>query len=235
MTDPISQSNPVITIDGPSGTGKGTIAQLLAEELKWNLLDSGALYRVLALAAKQHRVETDKEEALTVLARHLDVQFKATSQGYPPRIILEGEDVTETIRSEECGSDASKIATIASVRTALLDRQRAFCEAPGLVTDGRDMGTVVFPQAILKIYLEASQEERAKRRYNQLKEKGINVTLDSIFDDLVERDKRDSKRLVAPLKPAKDAIIIDTTGMHIEQVLKRILHEVHQKIKLCCE
>lgn len=235
MPDKPSEKYPVITIDGPSGTGKGTVTQLLAQELNWNLLDSGALYRVLALAAKQHGVDTDNEDSLTVLARHLDVQFKATSKGYPPRVILEGEDVTDAIRSEECGNEASKIAAIPPVRTALLERQRAFCEKPGLVTDGRDMGTVVFPNAMLKIYLKASQEERALRRYNQLKDKGINVTLSAVLDDLVERDMRDRRRPVAPLKAAKDAIIIDTTGMSIEQVMQRILQEVASRIKTHCD
>lgn len=231
MSDTQSEKYPVITIDGPSGSGKGTVSQLLAQELKWNFLDSGALYRVLALAAKQHHVESDKEDALTVLAGHLDVQFKAIGKGYPPRVILEGEDVTDAIRTEECGNDASKIAMISSVREALLDRQRAFCEKPGLVTDGRDMGTVVFPSAQIKFFLQATQEERAKRRYNQLKEKGINVSLSAVLNDLIERDMRDKKRPVAPLKPAKDAIIIDTTGLRIEQVLQRILDVVYSRLK----
>ena len=235
MADNVIKKYPVVTIDGPSGTGKGTVSQLLAQELNWNLLDSGALYRVLALAARQHAVDLTNEEALTVLAAHLDVQFKAIGKGYPPRVTLEGEDVTDAIRSEECGNDASIVGALPSVREALLSRQRAFCEAPGLVTDGRDMGTVIFPDAVIKIYLKATMEERAQRRYNQLKEKGINVTLQGILDDLAKRDMRDKKRSVAPLKPAKDAVIIDTTGMGIEQVLQRILQETQSRLKDYCD
>lgn len=223
---------PVITIDGPSGTGKGTIGQLLAKTLGWHLLDSGALYRVLALAAEQHAVAFDNEAGLEVLAAHLDVQFKATSLGNPPRVILEGTDVTEQIRSEECGNNASKIAVLARVRKALLARQRAFCEEPGLVTDGRDMGTVVFPEAILKIYLDASTKERTKRRFEQLKEKGISVNLDHVRVELINRDARDKERAVAPLKPAKDAFVVDTTGLAVEQVLERILSEAKGRIAL---
>lgn len=213
---------PVITIDGPGGTGKGTMSQRLANVLKWHFLDSGALYRVLALAAKQHAVDAENEVALEVLAEHLDVQFKS-SVVENTRIILEGSDVTEAIRTEECGNHASRISVFSGVRHALLARQRAFREAPGLVTDGRDMGTVVFPDAILKIYLEADYEERAKRRYKQLKEKGVETNLDDIVRDILMRDKRDKERAVAPLFPADNAIIIDTTALTIEQVLTNVL------------
>lgn len=223
-------TSPVVTIDGPSGTGKGTVSQLLAKELGWNLLDSGALYRVLALAAKQHHVAIDNGAALEVLAAHLDVQFKITEADESTRIILEGEDVTDAIRSEECGNNASLIAALPQVRRALLDRQRAFCEEPGLVTDGRDMGTVVFPQAFLKVYLEASREERAQRRYNQLKGKGINVSLAEVLKELDKRDERDSQRAIAPLLPAKDAVVVDTTSMSIEQVFKTMLNEVQSRL-----
>lgn len=216
-------SNPVITIDGPSGSGKGTISQLLSKRLGWNLLDSGALYRVLALAAKQHGVDFKNEAALEVLAAHLDVQFKPDSSQSMIRVILEGSDVTDQIRTEECGNNASKIAGFSQVRTALLERQRAFCEAPGLVADGRDMGTVVFQDAPLKFYLDASLEERAERRAQQLKDKGINVNLASVLQELNERDTRDASRNVAPLKPAQNAVIIDTTGLTIEQVLDNVL------------
>ena len=226
--------SPVITIDGPSGTGKGTIGQLVAQELGWHLLDSGALYRVLALAAEQHHVPLDNEDSLTVLARHLDVQFKATQIGMKSRIILEGEDVTDTICTEKYGNAASTVGAYALVREALLARQRAFREAPGLVTDGRDMGTVVFPDAKVKIYLDASKAERADRRYNQLKEKGISVNLAAVQQEIAERDRRDKQRAVAPLKPAKDAVIVDTTGLSIEQVLKRILHEVNTRLLEVC-
>lgn len=221
---------PVITIDGPSGTGKGTISQLVAKELGWNLLDSGALYRVLALAAKQHAVDINNEQGLEVLAAHLDVQFNANSAKATSRIILEGADVTDAIRTEECGNNASKAAALPKVRRALLERQRAFCEKPGLVTDGRDMGTVVFPDAMLKIYLDADVEERAKRRHNQLKEKGINVSLAQVLEELAVRDVRDKKRSVAPLKPAMDAVIVDTSGLSIEQVLDRILRESQSRL-----
>lgn len=225
---------PVITIDGPSGSGKGTISQLLAQRLGWNLLDSGALYRVLALAAKQHAVDLTNADGLTVLAGHLDVQFRATDMGAAPRVILEGEDVTDVIRTEECGDMASQVAAIPSVRQALLERQRAFCEQPGLVTDGRDMGTVIFPQAVLKIFLDASAEERAQRRYNQLKEKGINGSLARVLEELRERDRRDTQRAVAPLKPAKDAIKIDTTGLSIQQVLDQVIQAVHSRLGDLC-
>lgn len=216
----------VITVDGASGTGKGVVSHLVAKHLGWRLLDSGALYRVLALAAQKHGVSLDNELALQVLAEHLDVQFIATELGSPPRILLEGQDVTETIRTEKMGNAASKVGSLPAVRTALLSRQRAFRELPGLVADGRDMGTVVFPDAELKIFLKASPEERAQRRYNQLKEKGINVTLGDLIGELRERDKRDKERAVAPLKPAADAICIDTDHLTIEQVAARILSEV---------
>lgn len=219
---------PVITVDGASGTGKGTISQLVASQLGWHFLDSGALYRVLALAAYKHSVALDNEEALDVLAAHLDVQFIAridtTSQ-----IILEGEDVSETIRTEKMGNAASIIAALPAVRTALLSRQRAFREHPGLVADGRDMGTVVFPDAELKVFLSASPEERAMRRLKQLKERGINVTLPNLVKELRERDRRDQERAVAPLKPAVDAFNIETDHLTIEQVVEKILIEIKGK------
>ncbi|TAK75086.1 MAG: (d)CMP kinase [Gammaproteobacteria bacterium] len=219
---------PVITVDGASGTGKGTVSQVLATRLRWNFLDSGALYRVLALAAQKHSVALGNEEALKVLAEHLDVQFIA-QENKLSKIILEGEDVTDTIRTELIGNDASIVAALPAVRAALLSRQRVFRELPGLVADGRDMGTVVFPDAELKIFLIASPEERALRRYHQLMEKGINVTLSDLIQELRERDKRDQERTVAPLKPAADAIAIDTNGLTVEEVVNRILAEVHQK------
>lgn len=220
--------DPVITIDGASGTGKGTVSQLLAKRLGWKFLDSGALYRVLALGAQKHGVALDNEQALNVLAEHLDVQFFAR-ESEAPHIILEGEDVTETIRTEKIGNAASIIAALPAVRAALLSRQRAFRDKPGLVADGRDMGTVVFPDAELKIFLLASPEERALRRYNQLKERGINVTLGDLIEELRVRDRRDKERIVAPLKPADDAICIDTDRLTIEQVVERILFEIKRK------
>ncbi|HLB57802.1 MAG TPA: (d)CMP kinase, partial [Gammaproteobacteria bacterium] len=192
----------------------------------WNLLDSGALYRVLALAAQKHSVSLDNEPAVTVLAEHLDVQFVATETGIPPQILLEGQDVTETIRTEKMGNAASKVGALPAVRKALLSRQRAFREAPGLVTDGRDMGTIIFPDAELKIFLTASSEERASRRYNQLKEKGNHVNLGDLIQELRERDKRDQERAVAPLRPAVDAICIDTDHLTIDDVVERIMKAV---------
>ncbi|WP_312935553.1 (d)CMP kinase, partial [Stutzerimonas nitrititolerans] len=179
---------PVITIDGPSGSGKGTVAALLAGKLGWKFLDSGALYRLLAFAARNHGVDLTNEEALKVLAAHLDVQFDAAVSGHGMRIVLEGEDVTEAIRNEVVGAGASQVAALPVVREALLQRQKAFREAPGLVADGRDMGTVVFPDATLKIFLTASAEERARRRYLQLKAKGDDVNLASLLDEIRARD-----------------------------------------------
>jgi cytidylate kinase len=217
---------PIVAIDGPSGSGKGTIAGLLAQKLRWNLLDSGALYRLLAFAARNHGVDLTNEEAMKVLAAHLDVQFFAGSQGQGQRIILEGEEVTDAIRNEGIGAGASLVAALPAVREALLQRQRAFQEMPGLVADGRDMGTVVFPDAPLKIFLTASAEERARRRYLQLKAKGDDVNLASLLDEIRARDERDTQRAVAPLKAADDAIMLDSTQLSIEQVLELILNEV---------
>jgi cytidylate kinase len=213
-------SAPVITVDGPSGSGKGTLCALLARQLGWNLLDSGALYRLLAFAAGNHGIDLTNEEALKQLAAHLDVQF------IDKRIILEGEEVTEAIRNEQVGAGASMVASLPAVREALLQRQRAFREMPGLVADGRDMGTVVFTDAPLKIFLTASAEERARRRYLQLKARGDDVNLASLLDEIRARDERDTQRAVAPLKPAADAILLDSTELSIEQVLERILREV---------
>ncbi|MCU1748469.1 (d)CMP kinase [Pseudomonas sp. 6D_7.1_Bac1] len=217
---------PVITIDGPSGSGKGTIAGILAKRLGWCLLDSGALYRLLAFAARNHGVDLTNEESLKLLAAHLDVQFVGATEGHPQRIILEGDDVTDDLRNEQVGAWASQVASLPAVRDALLQRQRAFQEAPGLVADGRDMGTVVFPDAPLKIFLTASAEERARRRYLQLKGKVEGVSLSSLLDEIRVRDERDTQRAVAPLKPAVDAIQLDSTELSIDQVLERIMSEI---------
>jgi len=202
------------------------VAGLLAKRLGWCLLDSGALYRLLAFAARNHGVDLTNEEALKLLAAHLDVQFEAATDDHGQRIILEGEDVTLAIRNEQIGSGASQVASLPAVREALLQRQRAFQEFPGLIADGRDMGTVVFPAAPLKVFLTASAEERARRRYLQLKAKGDDVSLSSLLDEIRVRDERDTQRAVAPLKPAQDAIQLDSTELSIEQVLERILSEV---------
>lgn len=224
----IPNLSPVITIDGASGTGKGTVSQLLATRLGWRFLDSGALYRVLALAAEKHSVALDNEKALEVLAEYLDVQFIANHTDFS-EIILESEEVSDMIRTEKMGNMASIVAALPAVRASLLSRQRAFREPPGLIADGRDMGTVVFPDAELKIFLTASPEERARRRFNQLNERGIDVNLGDLVNELRERDKRDQERSVAPLKPAEDAKIIDTDRLSVDQVVEKILFEIKQK------
>ncbi|WP_067214579.1 (d)CMP kinase [Marinomonas gallaica] len=215
---------PVITIDGPSGAGKGTVSQLVAEKLGWHLLDSGALYRLLALAASHHGIESDDVEALKVLAEHLDIQFKQ-SEDSKVEIVLEGEVVTQAIRTEIVGNQASKLAAIGDVREGLLLRQRAFVQEPGLVADGRDMGTVVFPEASIKVFLTATPEERAQRRLLQLEQKGDVVDFDALVKTIKERDERDANRAVAPLVPATGALEIDSTELSIEQVVDIILSE----------
>ncbi len=218
---------PVLTIDGPGGAGKGTVCQLVAKKLGWHLLDSGALYRLTALAAQKHGVSYDNEESVAVLAKHLDVQFIPQEEGLV-KTILEGEDVSLDIRTELVAGNASKVAALPAVREALLSRQRDFAQAPGLVADGRDMGTVVFTQAPVKIYLTASAEERAKRRFLQLQEKGVAGDLTQILEDIMQRDERDMNRAVAPLKPAQDALVVESTNMSIEQVLDIVITELER-------
>ena len=208
---------PVIAIDGPSASGKGTVAQRVAAPLGFHYLDSGALYRLTALAAARAGVRLDDEAAIARLAGQLPVRFEGGE------IVLGGVRVTDDIRTEECSANASAVAALGAVRTALLDRQRAFRQPPGLVADGRDMGTVVFPDAALKVFLTASDEVRAGRRHNQLKQKGIAATLPDLLKDLRERDARDATRSVAPLKPAPDARWLDTTAMDADAAAGQVL------------
>lgn len=221
----MANNPPVITIDGPSGSGKGTIARLVAKSLKWHYLESGALYRVLAFAAIQSLTSLEDLQQLAELAKNLPVKFESDDIN---KIYWSSHDITDEIHTEQYGNLASKIAAIPEVREALLSRQRFFCTNPGLVTDGRDMGTVVFPEAKLKFFLIADCKERAKRRYLQLKEKGINVSLESIFDELKERDYRDQHRAVSPLQPASDAILLDTTFLNIDQTFEQIMERVRK-------
>ena len=222
----MSSQPPVITIDGPSGSGKGTVAGMLAGRMGWNLLDSGAIYRLLAHGAGKHGIDLADEARLAELAARLDVQFVPGQPGKEQVTLLDGEDVTRAIRTEQAGAGASQVAALPAVRAALLQRQRAFLQSPGLIADGRDMGTVVFPEAPLKVFLTASVEERGRRRYLQLKAKGDAVNLASLLDEIRARDERDTQRAVAPLKPAADALLLDSTELSIEQVLERILGEV---------
>ena len=216
----------VLTIDGPSGTGKGTLARYIKAWLGWHLLDSGALYRVCALYAESRGVALEDEPGVAALAASLPVEFVESAND--TRVLLAGLDVSDVIRSEQAGASASRVAVLASVRAALLGRQRAFQQAPGLVADGRDMGTVVFPRAELKIYLTASVEERARRRHKQLNEKGMGVNLPQLLGDIAERDRRDEQRSISPLKPATDAIILDTTDSDIAAVVEHVKRLLQQ-------
>ena len=221
----MTKNTPVIAIDGPSGSGKGTIARRVADALGYHLLDSGALYRLTAIEAENRGISLNNAEAVAEVARGLDILFDSNEDG-SERIWLSGVDVTGDVRRESTGAGASTVAAIPLVREALLKRQRAFQRAPGLVADGRDMGTYVFTSAVLKIFLTASAEERAKRRYKQLKDKGMGVSLAALSRDIEDRDRRDSERSVAPLKPAPDARILDSSGLSIEAVTKTVLEWV---------
>lgn len=219
---------PVITVDGPSGAGKGTISHLLSEALGWNFLDSGALYRVVGQACLIETVSWDDHSAVAEVARHLDVSFTLAEDG-EVLVAYKDIDVSRVIRTEEGGRGASTVAAIPSVRDALLSRQREFCLAPGLIADGRDMGTVVFPDAPLKFFLTASATERAERRYKQLIAKGESVSLPRLLEAIEERDLRDSSRSVSPLVPAEDAVLVDSTGVSIEQVFAVVMKKVEEK------
>ncbi len=216
----MNKTVPVITIDGPSGSGKGTISRMLARELGFQFLDSGALYRLLAFAAQRRGIALDDESALAALSGELDIRFPADGEG--DRVLLDGEDVGDAIRTEAAGGGASRVAALPAVREALLDRQRRFRLFPGLVADGRDMGTVVFPDAEAKIFLTASAEERARRRCKQLKEKGVSVVFDDVLADIQVRDERDASRSVAPLRPAQDADLVDTSELDISATIERL-------------
>jgi cytidylate kinase len=223
-------SAPVLAIDGPSGSGKGTVSRRVAERLGWHLLDSGALYRLVALAGKLEGLDPADQPGHVLLATNLEVQFGQDAAG-DERILLGApqREVSGAIRTEEAGQGASRVAAWPPVRAALLQRQRDFARAPGLVADGRDMGTVVFPTAVLKIFLTATPEERARRRYNQLKDKGSGASLAALSLEIAERDKRDSTRSVAPLVPAPDAIVVDSTSLAIDEVVDRIMAEARAR------
>jgi cytidylate kinase len=214
---------PVLAVDGPGGAGKGTLCRVVAERLGWHLLDSGALYRLVAAAAARAGTGLEDEAGLAGLARDLPVRFNGE------KVWLGDEDVSEEIRTEECGNRASKVAALPGVRTALVGLQREFRRPPGLVADGRDMGTVIFPDAELKVFLTASAEERARRRYKQLKEKGFDVNLAGLSAEVAARDRRDAERAVAPLRPAPDAVVVDSTTLDIDEVVACVLEEMTRR------
>jgi CMP/dCMP kinase len=231
-----ASSVPVIAVDGPSGSGKGTIGQLLAARLQWHFLDSGALYRLVGLAARRAGTDFGDADALAGLARDLDIAFiprpvLSPVEGPPdaPAVMLAGQDVSDILRTEEAGADASKVAAVPAVRVALLHKQHVLRRPPGLVADGRDMGTTVFPDALVKVYLTASNQIRAERRYKQLKQKGFDVNLPRLLDEIRERDARDAARETSPLKPAADAHILDTSDLSISEVVDRILGLLQQR------
>lgn len=221
---------PVLTIDGPSGSGKGTISRAVAERLGWHYLDSGALYRAVGLAAAWEGVDLSDAEAVAQCAARTEIRFETQGAG-EPHVIVNGKDATRQLRMETAGAAASAIAAHPPVRAALVDLQHRFRRAPGLVADGRDMGTVIFPDAPYKVFLTASAEERAKRRHKQLKEKGVSVNLDSLLHEIAARDERDAGRAVAPLRPADDAVVVDSTGTPITEVIERVLSVLPEKLR----
>ena len=226
MTRP--DSIPVLAIDGPSGSGKGTIARAVADTLGWHMLDSGAIYRAVGYAAGARDLDLSDAQAIARCAADTRIEFRDPGDGGDTRVIIDGEDATDAIRTETAGAAASAIAALPEVRKALVDKQLAFRQAPGLVADGRDMGTVIFPDAPYKVFLTASPAERAERRYKQLKAKGLQVTLASLLHEIEVRDARDASRTVAPLRPAADAVVIDTTGRTVAAVVDAVLALVHE-------
>ncbi|MDE2225906.1 MAG: (d)CMP kinase [Xanthomonadaceae bacterium] len=219
----MNDSAPVLAIDGPSGAGKGTIARAAADWLGWHMLDSGAIYRAIGHASGAKDLDLSDAEAVARCAATTRIEFRDPGDGGDTRVIIDGEDATDAIRTETAGAAASAIAALPEVRKALVDKQLAFRRSPGLVADGRDMGTVIFPDAAFKVFLTASAAERAERRYKQLKAKGLDVTLASLLHEIELRDARDASRTVAPLRPAADAVVIDTTGQTIPTVVNRVL------------
>lgn len=226
MTTTEKSAVPVLTIDGPSGSGKGTISRLVADRLGWHLLDSGALYRAIGFAAGMAGLDLTDADAVTRCAESTKILFRDPKDGGETRVIVNNHDATDELRTETAGGAASAIAAFPGVRTALFDKQRGFRKAPGLVADGRDMGTVIFPDARYKVFLTASADERARRRYKQLKDKGLNVTLAALLREIQARDERDATRAVAPLRPANDALSIDTTGIPVDGVVAAVLSVV---------
>jgi cytidylate kinase len=228
--NPESTTAPVVTLDGPGGSGKGTVGQRMAARLGWHFLDSGALYRALALAVLERGGEEPGEAELAQLAEGLEVRFEPQPDGSPARVWLGTREVSEPLRGEDCARLASRLAALAPVRAALLHKQRVFRAPPGLVADGRDMGTTVFPDATLKIFLTASAEVRAERRYKQLKNKGFDVNLGQLLGEIRERDARDAGRGVSPLRPAGDAEVLDSSDLTIEEVVDAVLARLHQRL-----
>ncbi len=220
--EPRAECIPILTIDGPSGSGKGTISRAVAQRLGWHYLDSGALYRAIGVAAGWADADVSDHAALMRLAFGTRIEFQTHGEG-EPRVIVDGIDATDELRTETAGAAASAIAAIPEVRAALFEKQRAFLQLPGLVADGRDMGTVIFPEALYKVFLTASAVERAERRYKQLKDKGLEVRMADLLREIQARDARDAERAVAPLKPAPDAITMDTTAVSIDTVVNRVL------------